>query len=132
MNSHAEQISRRGPRSPFLIWGWVMLLVVLLSAAPTGGQVRSRLVGSAFDPATFSVALNPKQSKSKALAKAAVGRLPAALTDGPLLGSVSVIVSWALLLPPIERALQPEPFASARVHAGLSPKAHGARAPPFG
>lgn len=49
-----------------LLWGWGLLFVVLLSAAPTGGPPRSRLVGSAFDPATVSVALSPRQPKVKA------------------------------------------------------------------
>jgi hypothetical protein len=132
MKSHAEQFPRQGPRSPFLIWGWAMLLVVLLSAAPTGGPVRSRLVGSAFDPATFSVALGPKQPKSKALAKAVVGRLPAGLADGPLPGAVAAVVPGAPLLARTEHAPAPEPLAADRVRTGLSPKAHGARAPPLG
>jgi len=58
---HHEQ-ARRSPAA-FLLWGWTMLLVVLLSAAPTGGQPRTRLLGSAFDPATVSVVLSPKQSR---------------------------------------------------------------------
>jgi hypothetical protein len=40
-----------------------MLVVVLLSAAPTGSQVQVRSIGSAFDPATVSVAVSPKKLK---------------------------------------------------------------------
>ena len=45
------------------LWGWFMVVVVLLSAAPTGGQPRTRLVGSAFDPASISVAVRPSQTR---------------------------------------------------------------------
>ena len=48
------------PRRAFALWAWAMLFVVLLSAVPTGGQARTRLVGSAFDPTTVSVALRTR------------------------------------------------------------------------
>lgn len=57
-------------RSPFPLWGWAMLLVVLFCAAPTGGQPGTRVVGSAFDPATNAVALNVKQPKIGGVATA--------------------------------------------------------------
>jgi hypothetical protein len=132
MNSQAELIPRRRPHLRFLVWGWVMLLVVLLSAAPTGGQVRSRLVGSAFDPATYSVALNPKLPKAKTLAKASIGRPPAALTDTPVLGAEAAVVLPAALPGRIDRIPLPDPLPAVPVQAGLSSKAHGARAPPLG
>jgi hypothetical protein len=46
-----------------------MLVVVLLSAAPTGGQVQVRAIGSAFDPATVSVAVSPKKLKPETPSK---------------------------------------------------------------
>ncbi|OYW45135.1 MAG: hypothetical protein B7Z08_06110 [Sphingomonadales bacterium 32-68-7] len=54
-----------------LLWGWGLVLLVLFSAAPTGGPPRTRLVGSAFDPATVSVALSPRETKLKDLLKSA-------------------------------------------------------------
>jgi hypothetical protein len=132
MLSFVAQAPGRGPRVPFLIWGWAMLFVVLLSATPTGGQVRSRLVGSAFDPTTVSVALGPKQPKAKVFAKASAGRLPDTLDDVPPTGGDPAILSGAVgpgraVLEPLADFL---PFF--RSYAGLSAKAHGARAPPFG
>lgn len=45
----------------FLLWGWALLLLVLLSAAPTAAQPVARSVGSAFDPSTVSVAVGPSK-----------------------------------------------------------------------
>ena len=45
-------------RPVFAPWAWLMLVVVLLSAAPINGQPRTRLVGSAFDPASVAAALS--------------------------------------------------------------------------
>jgi hypothetical protein len=42
---------------------WATLLVVLLSAAPTGPQVQLRLIGSAFDPASSTVVVSPKRQQ---------------------------------------------------------------------
>lgn len=109
-----------------------MLLVVLLSAAPTGGQVRSRLVGSAFDPASVSVALYPKQPKAKAVAKVANGGLPASEADGPPLHPGTAGVLQPLPALHLDRAPLPAPLPVTLARAGLSPKAHGARAPPLG
>ena len=63
-----------------LLWGWGLVLVVLLSAAPTGGPPRTRLVGSAFDPATVSVAISPRQPKIKATAEQAKPDEPGKVT----------------------------------------------------
>ncbi|GEM_PF-1747298 len=59
---------RRWP--PSILLGWLILLVVVLSAAPTGGEPRTRLIGSAFDPASVSVALNRKPQTLAAHAQA--------------------------------------------------------------
>lgn len=65
----------RGSRKSFLrrwrvptFWlsGWAILLVVLLSATPSGEQIRLRTVGSAFDPATAAVTVGPKKPKIEA------------------------------------------------------------------
>lgn len=54
------------PCCPFLnravrpVWQWLTLLVVLLSAVPSGALPGMRAVGSAFDPAAASVAIGPK------------------------------------------------------------------------
>lgn len=52
----------RQRRRPTFV-GWAMLLVVLISAVPTTGQARTRLIGSAFDPATYSVVVSPKKPR---------------------------------------------------------------------
>jgi len=44
-----------------------MLLVVLLSAAPTGGQLQVRAIGSAFAPATSAVTVSPKRARVDAV-----------------------------------------------------------------
>lgn len=50
-------------RPAFAPWAWLMLVVVLLSAAPLNGQPRTRLVGSAFDPASVSVVVRPGKAR---------------------------------------------------------------------
>lgn len=103
------------------------LLVVLLSAAPTGEQAFTRLVGSAFDPAAASVALGPKLSKTKA--PAIVKRT----TEDSELAPPPALV-WSApesVLP--ELAPERSPGAAAVV-AGSAPRAfaraHRSRAPP--
>ena len=53
-------------RVPHTLWGWAMLLIVLLSAAPTGGALRTQAFGSAFDPATYSVTTGPRRAPAPA------------------------------------------------------------------
>lgn len=108
-----------------------MLLVVLLSAAPTGGQPRTQIVGSAFDPATNSVVVSPKRPRVDASVKKSDHA-----KDRDL---VSPTVTWpAPLMQPLH--VRPEP-ASIGSHSNSSydpaplenPLAlsHAARAPPF-
>lgn len=52
--------TQTGWLKPFLWSGWLLVLLVLLSAIPSAAQPRSRITGSAFDPAAVSVALNVK------------------------------------------------------------------------
>lgn len=132
MMAFVDRTTRRGPRVPFQVWGWTTLLVVLLSATPSGSQVLSRLVGSAFDPAAVSVALGPKQPKSKVFAKASVGRPPDALDDAPPTGAAPAILPVEAGRGSVERVPADEPLPPFRGYAGLSVKAHGARAPPHG
>ena len=61
MNQRPHLVARSAP-VPFSWWGWAMLLVILLSAAPTGGALRTQVYGSAFDPATYSVTTAPKRA----------------------------------------------------------------------
>ena len=121
------------PRSQraFALWVLAMLLVVLLSAMPSGGQARTRLVGSAFDPTTVSVALSPKQPKAKTSAQAPDRRrLPdTASGDGPV--QLALAPAAALV---IARSVEAgaSPFAQPATVAGprALTRAHGARAPP--
>lgn len=124
----APNLAPRSQRA-FALWVLAMLLVVLLSAVPTGGQARTRLVGSAFDPTTVSVALSPKQPKAKASAQAPDRRrLPDSASGEP----------HALLAPALAPASAPSaefaagPFARPAPVAGprALTRAHGARAPP--
>ena len=74
MNGQGTHRPDHGRQAAFLLWGWAMVLLVLLSAAPTSAQPRTRLVGSAFDPATVSVAVSPKKADPEATVKYVRGR----------------------------------------------------------
>src|SRR6186713_641109 len=89
---------------PFLLSGWAILLVVLLSATPAGEQIRLRAVGSAFDPAAAAVALGPK--KQKVEARQLVSSRTDLEADGPDLAPVPAIVPPAELLHPAHVAGQ--------------------------
>jgi hypothetical protein len=64
------------PRAAFSLWGWAMLLVIMLSAAPTGGALRTQVFGSAFDPATYSVTTAPKRQSPLAEIQRVTGDEP--------------------------------------------------------
>jgi len=122
------QRARRHPAA-FLLWGWAMLLVVLLSAAPTGGPPRTRLLGSAFDPATVSVVVSPKKPRLDSSTSSASKRKLPETASAALLAS-AVIPSPAH--EPLPRSQRPwrsgeGPVAVQRPLA----RAHGARAPPL-
>jgi hypothetical protein len=107
-----------------------MLLVVLLSALPGGGQARSRLVGSAFDPTTVSVALSPKQPKSKAsLESADRQRIPDFAPGGPARPSPAAVAADAV---GGGAAAGPGPYGHLSPPAlpRVLTRAHGPRAPP--
>jgi hypothetical protein len=70
MTGQSHPASNRTRRAAFLLWGWALLLLVLLSATPTSAQPCTRLVGSAFDPSTVSVTVRPStQDESAAIRK---------------------------------------------------------------
>lgn len=122
--------SESGNRPAFAPWAWLMLVVVLLSAAPINGQPRTRLVGSAFDPASVSVVVRPGKtplhSPSASLEKR---KAPDAEPDGmPLFAIVERLDLAARPSPAVEArpdALPPTPFEPRR-----SWRAHQSRAPP--
>lgn len=118
----------RNSRSMVLAWAWAVLLVVLLSAAPTGAQPGTRLIGSAFDPATVSVALRSEQLAVDAAAVPLPKRKHAG-EQQEACTAVAPCRSVALLPTPAER-----PFSRIG-REGLtgwltSTRAHGPRAPP--
>ncbi|MBT2134414.1 hypothetical protein KK137_08725 [Croceibacterium sp. LX-88] len=110
--------------------GWFMLLVVLISAVPTTGQARTRVIGSAFDPATYSVVVSPKKPRV-AGAKTTVARKPLLdhLFDGV---PVPAIVEPQPLPFTFEWASQLRFEAPPEQPAGRPSivRAHGPRAPP--
>lgn len=122
---------RRARRHPaaFLLWGWAMLLVVLLSAAPTEGPPRSRLLGSAFDPASVSVVLSPKQLRLNASSSSLNKRKPDETMGGqPLIADAA---RWQApeLLP---AAGSPAIDGTGPATSALSfTRANGPRAPPL-
>ena len=122
--------SESGNRPASAPWAWLMLVVVLLSAAPINGQPRTRLVGSAFDPASVSVVVRPGKTRLHSPAaslekrKAPDGEPGAA----PLLAIVERLDLTARPLPAAEArpaALPPAPF-----EPRWSWRAHQSRAPP--
>ncbi len=115
-------------RQPMTLWGWVMLLVVVLSSAPSAAQPRTRLVGSAFDPSATAVVVSPKRTRLNAsTALPAPRKLP---EDGAPNGGVAIVWTTVQIAgshcPQAIRARQdglpPERFRLTRVH--------GPRAPP--
>jgi len=113
----------------FMLWSWLTLLVVLLSAAPSGEQTRTRPVGSAFDPTTASVAVNPKQPKAKALSYAAKRPLP-----GPTLDTLPSLVASPneFVRGRLANGNRAQPIAPVALvlHSRPLTRAHGPRAPP--
>lgn len=59
-----------------------MLLVIVLSAAPTSAHPRTRLIGSAFDPATVSVAIGARKARTDEWARKCTEGDPAKTTVG--------------------------------------------------
>jgi len=107
-----------------------MLFVVLLSAAPTGAAPRTLLVGSAFDPATTSVAMGAKRPRLD-VAEERKGSKPDDLS--PLAGSslhTTAAEAHREIVPPTARR---SGFAVAATNARVNLLAHsrGARAPPL-
>lgn len=113
-----------------LAWGWAMVFVVLLSAAPTGGAPRTALIGSAFDPATVHEVLDPKRSRLSSAAETARKKRDAGLPLGASLPaaaarSPSAAVAYAAPAPAwLHRTGSAAPLQ--RTHY----RAHAPRAPP--
>jgi len=118
-----------GRRSGFRLWSWLALVVVLLSAAPTGELTRTRLVGSAFDPATASLALSPKLPKAKALVQAAKRPDPGRNLDAGLSLVASRDELFGSRLASADRA-RPLGRDAAPFPSRPLTRAHGPRAPP--
>jgi hypothetical protein len=130
----------RGSRKPpqrrwqvprFWLSGWVVLLVVLLSATPTGEQVRLRAVGSAFDPATAAVTVGPKKPKIEA--RLLVSSRADQDTGGPDLAPLLATSPAVELSRPLDFAGQQTFARVSFVAATAKPLArpHTARAPPI-
>lgn len=122
--------SESGNRPAFAPWAWLMLVVVLLSAAPINGQPRSRLVGSAFDPASVSVVVRPGKTRLHS-PSASVEKRKAPDSEPGNAPFLAIVEGPDL-------ATQPSPAAEARTDA-LPPtafvprrpwRAHPSRAPP--
>lgn len=113
----------------FFLWGWLMLAVVLLSAAPTGGQPRTRSVGSAFDPASLSVVVRPGKSRTVAVA-APLDKRKAPDTQSGSAPAVSIPALAHAPAAPTWQGAWPQSVAPAVPERRISWPAHGPRAPP--
>lgn len=134
MNASSNQHKGRKTQPAFWLAAWIMLLVVLLSAAPTGGQPRTRFVGSAFDPATFSVLVAPKKPR---FASSVISLLKGKRSDER--AGVAPMIASALGLSaahPYPLTLRNRPRFGSRPAAAFGrrpfPKTLGPRAPPAG
>jgi hypothetical protein len=108
-----------------------MLLIVLLSATPTGEQTRLRAVGSAFDPATAAVVVSPKKLKVEA-SQFVSSRIDQD-NDGPDLAPLLATSPAVKLRRPVDFAEQQTLARVGFVAAPVKPLArpHAARAPPI-
>lgn len=117
----------------FLLWGWALLLLVLLSAAPTAAQPVARLVGSAFDPSTMSVTVGPNRRDENVWIKKLRSNDPDAdapdlSSRPPLIAAVRATGSGSAIAPqvPFDRA----PRSDIPLRASV--RSQPARAPPLG
>jgi hypothetical protein len=121
--------AKRSPAA-FMLWGWTMLLVVLLSAAPTGAQPRSSFLGSAFDPSTVSVVLSPKQLRLNGAASTQYRKKPPESVGGGSL-LIASLADWTARLVP--EWTEPSSYHSALPIGArhLLTSVYGPRAPPL-
>ena len=118
---------QRSKSLKFFAWGWAMIAVILLSSAPTSAQPRTRLAGSAFDPATTAVVISPKRTRPDAAVKTSVPTPPKKVLSG--LGDVAIAPPRAGWMP--EQAVRQWVYAPSQSdEAGLLTRANQARAPP--
>jgi hypothetical protein len=122
------QSSLRSSRLGFVLWGWMTLLVVLVSAAPDGGAPGSRELGSAFDPATLAVTVAPQPTREVVAAQFDDRRPPA-----PPVGS-GIPAAMPVVLAALAHAAT-APVPDFRPHSSGDPRAlsraNAARAPPI-
>jgi hypothetical protein len=116
-------------RAVFSLWGWAMLLVIALSAAPTGGALRTQVFGSAFDPATYSVTTAPKRHSLLAEVQTKDEGEPdeAPAADYPVLSDALAVQATAVTPPPV---VDSPPFADRAATAHVIADNRAARAPP--
>ena len=116
-------------RAAFWLWGWAMLLVIMLSAAPTGGALRTQLFGSAFDPATYSVTTAPKRHASPAELQTESKGEP---DEAPALDYPQPVDALAFVAAPAGhvRADGPRPMSAHVASAHVIADNRAARAPP--
>jgi len=133
MNGRGTQQQARRSPAAFMLWGWAMLLVVLLSAAPGGGQPRTLLLGSAFDPATVSVVLNPKKPRFSSSASAVhKKRLPQTVGGGASHGAVDANLAFVPAAAPLPEVEPPRSdVADLPSRKRVLARAHAPRAPPL-
>lgn len=108
---------------------WIALLTALLSSLMFGGVPRTTALGSAFNPATTAVALQPSRAQPRILVEAVRG------DDGPASGQgdAAAIASalTAPAAPPPAVYLAPQPFASASLPPPTPVLDGSPRGPPF-
>ncbi|MFM2302438.1 MAG: hypothetical protein RLZZ84_2174 [Pseudomonadota bacterium] len=114
----------------FLAWGWAMLVVILLSAAPTRAQPGTALIGSAFDPATQAVALRPAHKPARV---ATVSTPRPKKAEDPIkveVPSLSPTIDCQTIAEP-DRSNPQRPNTVACDKAPARLRAHAPRAPPL-
>ncbi len=116
-----------------MLWGWALLLLVLLSAAPTGAQAGTRVVGSAFDPSTVSVTVAPNKRDDSVWVKKLRWNGPA--DDAPDLSPRLFLIAPAAIARPAPASALAILLAGVilrRVVLRMPPRWQPARAPPLG
>lgn len=108
---------------------WMTLLTALLSSMPSGGMIGSKLLGSAFDPATTSVVLRARSQANLVLKAAEQPPTPAAGPAPALAAVLSLVVALAALL--LIRPTSAHRPAFAILHNHPCRKGARPRAPPL-
>jgi hypothetical protein len=106
-----------------------MLMVILISAAPDGAAPGSRAIGSAFDPATSSVAVGRQQARKAAPSVPDNGQPARPLAGASGLDAAAPQLALASSGFAANRSPRPVPPDTPYDPRSLN-RAHGARAPP--